>query len=179
MRTECHLTAASDITTLNWIEVCEAYIMCESADTSQWNTRLCVHTNQADQLISSGPSHAHFIVEAKSLPENGSEYNQGDWFILENESFCPQGVNTICWWKEREQGKCFISDNIPPKMNRCFFIASSSLYQGKIIETKFFFLLVRQSSWESVITSLVSYVTHQPIRGQLGMSWPMRGDAVM
>ena len=77
MRTECHLTAASDITTLNWIEVCEAYIMCESADTSQWNTRLCVHTNQTDQLISSGPSHAHFIVEAKSLPENCSEYNQG------------------------------------------------------------------------------------------------------
>ena len=37
-----------------------------------------MHTNQADQLISSGPSHAHFIVEAKSLPENCSEYNQGD-----------------------------------------------------------------------------------------------------
>ena len=38
-----------------------------------------MHTNQADQLISSGPSHAHFIVEAKSLPENCSEYNQGVW----------------------------------------------------------------------------------------------------
>ena len=85
------------------------------------------------------------------------------WFILENESFCPQGVNTICWWKEREQGKCFISDdNIPPKMNRCFFIASSSLYQGKIKKTPRNFCfscwhhLVRQSSWESVITSLMS-----------------------
>ena len=73
LRIECHLAAASDIITLNWIKVCEAlYRVWISRHKPMKHKIVCAHQ--------SGPSHLQFIGGTKSLLENWTEYKQGDVF---------------------------------------------------------------------------------------------------
>ena len=70
LRIECHLAAASDIITLNWIKVCEAlYRVWSSRHKPMKHKIVCAHQ--------SGPSHLQFIGGTKSLLENWTEYKQG------------------------------------------------------------------------------------------------------
>ena len=71
LRIECHLAAASDIITLNWIKVCEAlYRVWISRHKPMKHKIVCAHQ--------SGPSHLQFIGGTKSLLENWTEYKQGE-----------------------------------------------------------------------------------------------------
>ena len=48
----------------------------------------------------------------------------------------PGCKHTICWWKEWREGECFISVNIPQKMNRCFSSSPLKINEKSKIEKK-------------------------------------------